>query len=64
MKGAPLKANRAKSKRLSAFVSLKERRPDCRTRIIAGARVPLELHQGIRLLCVHALQAVQPMKER
>jgi hypothetical protein len=64
MKGAPLKANRAESKRLSAIPARDERRPDRSARIIAGARVPLLLEQGVSLSHVHPLQAVEPVKER
>ena len=64
MKGAPLKTNRAESKRLSAIIGAKERRPDRRARIITAARVPLRLHQGVCLIGGHALQTVKPMKER
>lgn len=64
MKGAPLKPNRAESKHLSAFISLKECCPGRRARIIAAARVPLGLHQRVGLSGAHALLAVQPVEKR
>ena len=64
MKGAPLKANRAESKRLSVIIGAKECRPNRRARIIAVARVPLDLHQGVSPRGVHPLQTVKSMKER